>query len=157
MRKLREVDQKFNLDRTKQWLLGSLRLLRPGHYVRYLVLIFVTIAFGALILSAGSSTMPARILALYDFPNGDKAGHFLLFGLLAFLVNTGLAGRQVSLLNKRYLLGSVILTAIVTVEEFLQLFNEQRNFSFFDLAGAYLGIFIAGAVFSRIMKWSRRF
>ncbi len=24
---------------------------------------------------------------IYDFPNGDKVGHFLLFGLLSLLVN----------------------------------------------------------------------
>jgi hypothetical protein len=40
-----------------------------------------------IIVSANVGRFPRPLEYLYDFPGGDKAGHFILFGILSFLLN----------------------------------------------------------------------
>jgi VanZ family protein len=39
-----------------------------------------------LIWAANSGCLPAMATAIYEFPNGDKISHFVLYGLIAFLL-----------------------------------------------------------------------
>ena len=41
----------------------------------------------AIIIAADADQFPDVIKRLYQFPNGDKAGHFILFGILSFLLS----------------------------------------------------------------------
>ena len=47
----------------------------------------------AIIVLADQGRLPGIIAALYDFPNGDKVGHFFLMGGLSLLVNLALPAR----------------------------------------------------------------
>jgi hypothetical protein len=51
-------------------------------YISVFFLIFVI----AVIVLADNGNLPYSIRALYDFPNGDKIGHFILFGLFDFVL-----------------------------------------------------------------------
>jgi len=51
-------------------------------YISALFLVFVI----AVIILVDSGNLPYSIRAIYDFPNGDKVGHFILFGLLNFFI-----------------------------------------------------------------------
>lgn len=85
---------------------------------------------------------------IYLFPFGDKAGHFILFGILAFLVVlTTLRSRR--FLDPRLVAVSVtlILALLAAAEEYSQKFFALRTFSLLDLffswAGLVLGAWLA--------------
>jgi VanZ family protein len=77
-------------------------------------------------------------------PYFDKISHFLLMGIFSFLVNLVLKIRTVSFAKFRYLLGTLIVLTIVTIEEFSQIFVSGRSFDWGDLVADYLGIFLFG-------------
>lgn len=79
-----------------------------------------------------------------ETPYGDKAGHFLLMGLFALLINLALSCRRVRLWRFRPLLGSLLVVTIVTLEEFSQRYVRYRTFDLIDLAFDYTGIFLFG-------------
>ena len=81
-----------------------------------------------------------------SIPGGDKGGHFLLMGLLSFLLNTSLRCRAVNLRTRRVLLGSVIVSMAVTLEEVSQIFVQYRRFDLVDLLFDYLGIWVFGKI-----------
>ena len=96
--------------------------------------------------------MPGFIAVLYAFPYGDKVGHFLLIGGLAFLVNLSLSCRTIGLAKRNILLGSLVVAALVTVEEASQALFKTRNASLGDLGSSYLGIL----AFSRLAVLANR-
>lgn len=79
-----------------------------------------------------------------NIPYGDKLGHFLLMGGFSFLLNMVLSARTFRLWKFRYLLGSVIVLAVVTIEELSQMFVAGRTFDRSDLVFDFLGIFLFG-------------
>lgn len=79
-----------------------------------------------------------------NIPYGDKIGHFVLMGVFSFLVNLALENRNLQIGNFRYLLGSLIVSAIVTLEEISQIYIRVRSFDVTDLLADYLGIFLFG-------------
>ncbi|MEP6902396.1 MAG: VanZ family protein [Actinomycetota bacterium] len=79
-----------------------------------------------------------------NIPYGDKLGHFCLMGGFSFLLNLVLDARTVSAGKLNYLLGSLIVLVIVTLEEFSQIFISGRTFDWSDLFFDYLGIFLLG-------------
>jgi VanZ family protein len=79
---------------------------------------------------------------LRSIPGGDKYGHFLLMGSLAFLVNLSLSCRVVSIAGRRFLLGSLLVLVLITIEEFSQRFVPYRTFDLTDLLADYLGVFV---------------
>lgn len=83
-------------------------------------------------------------------PGGDKLGHFLLMGLLSFLVNTSLRCRTVGVRGRRLLLGSLLVAAVVAAEEFSQLFIRYRRFDLLDLLCDFLGVWLFGRAALRL-------
>jgi polysaccharide biosynthesis protein VpsQ len=79
-----------------------------------------------------------------NIPYGDKLGHFLLMGGFSFLLNLVLDAKTFRLWKFRYLLGSVIVLVIVTLEEISQMFVAGRSFDWGDLVVDFLGIFLLG-------------
>ncbi len=77
---------------------------------------------------------------------GDKLGHFVLMGFLSFFVNLVLQARTFGVGKVRYLLGSVIVLVLVTIEEFSQLFIRGRTFDWGDLIADSIGIIIFGEI-----------
>ena len=85
---------------------------------------------------------------VYSCPFGDKAGHFILLGILAFLVVlTTLRSRR--FLDPRLVAVSVtlFLAMLAAAEEYSQKFFALRTFSLLDLffswAGLVLGAWLA--------------
>lgn len=81
-----------------------------------------------------------------NIPYGDKLAHFFLMGFLSFLVNLLLNARTFGFGKLRYLLGSVIVLVLVTIEEFSQLFVRGRTFDWRDLVADFVGIIIFGEI-----------
>jgi VanZ family protein len=90
-----------------------------------------------------------------DIPYGDKLGHFILMGLLAFFVNILVNCEKIKLFQISFLKGSVIVFVIVTLEEFSQIFISNRSFDLMDLTFDYLGILVFGQLAWYLMQMKR--
>lgn len=76
-----------------------------------------------------------------QLPLGDKAGHFILYGILAFLVNLSLFHSMSSRNRlKITLVSGGILAVLIGLEEFSQQFFFRRSFDLVDLMFSYLGV-----------------
>lgn len=74
--------------------------------------------------------------------HGDKAGHFLLYGMLAFLVNLALNNRRIRLGGIRVLLGALLVGTFAILEEFTQIALPSRNFEWWDMVCDIAGIWL---------------
>jgi VanZ family protein len=104
------------------------------------LLFFLFICF--VIFSADTSRIPSWMYSIYHFPNGDKVGHFILYGIMAFLMN-------ISFPNWKYRVGSVtlpgggLLFAFFSIlEEISQSFFASRSSSLLDVTFSLLGILV---------------
>ena len=82
------------------------------------------------------------ILAFLNrIPFGDKAGHFLLYGILVLLINLSLFRALPSQSRIRItLISGIVLTVLIGLEEFSQQFFARRSFDLVDLTFSYLGV-----------------
>ena len=117
-------------------------------------IIVLTVLFSlvllAIVVAANTGMMPGFLYEIYTFPYGDKAGHFILTGLLSLLVNLSLRCRKTRLASRDFLLGSLLVGAVVTIEELSQVFFPTRNASLTDLLSSYLGIWLFGRLADRL-------
>ncbi len=91
--------------------------------------------------------------AIYDFPNGDKVGHFLLFGLLSLLVNLAVFEARPQVEKMRLAWGtSIVLALLIGAEELSQRWIASRTSSLLDLAASYLGVTIFACMAVVIQK-----
>ena len=105
------------------------------------ITILFTLFIIAVIISADTGTLPFLVGWLYNFQNGDKLGHFILYGILAFLLNKS----ALVLLPKRnplrlVLAVSLLLAILIGLEEWSQSLFPARTMSFVDLAASYAGV-----------------
>ena len=89
------------------------------------------------------------LYSIYDFPYGDKVGHFILYGILTFLIDLSLLrapaqGNGVTVIPSRRSVAvkvGLLLAFAITVEEFSQrYFSAHRTFDLIDLTASYLGV-----------------
>lgn len=96
-----------------------------------------------IVIAANLGLGPVYFPFMYSLPGLDKIGHFLLMGILAFLVNLVLDLKKIQLFRRDFLVGSLAVLLVVTLEEISQLFLVFRAFSLldliFDLGGILLG------------------
>jgi polysaccharide biosynthesis protein VpsQ len=78
---------------------------------------------------------------VYDIPFGDKAGHFILFGVLTLLINLAFF-RSLPLQGRKRVavITGLILALLIGLEEFSQRDFPNRTFSLGDLTASYLGV-----------------
>jgi hypothetical protein len=101
--------------------------------MKWLSVIFFLVV-GAIILAADHGRLPHFIYALYRFPGGDKVGHFVLMGILAFFVNMALPLRPADKPWRSLLIGSIVVAVAVSIEEASQGWFKTRSLSWADLA-----------------------
>lgn len=102
--------------------------------------VFFGLFIVVIILLADTSRL-GFLHAVYDVPFGDKAGHFILFGLLSFVVNLSVfEARPASDFRRSAIVTSLILALLMALEEFSQLWFPTRNFDLLDLTAGYLGV-----------------
>ena len=94
-----------------------------------------------IIVLADMGTLPHYLGVLNKIPYGDKAGHFLLYGILTLLIDLTLfrslphrSPRQVALST------GLILALLIGLEEFSQQYFSNRTFDLIDLLASYLGV-----------------
>ncbi len=113
--------------------------------IKIMTVCYVVLLAGIIFIADRKSTR-----YLLDFigniPYGDKLGHFFLMGFLSLLVNLVLKAKTIQFIKLRYLLGSVIVLIVVTIEEFSQIFVRGRTFDWGDLVADVAGIIIFGEI-----------
>ena len=78
---------------------------------------------------------------VYAFPYGDKAGHFILYGILSFLVNlTTLRSRPSPTSKRTAVFVTLLLALLIAAEEVSQKYFANRTFSIPDLMFGYVGV-----------------
>ena len=113
--------------------------------------IWLSVGFGSflLLIIALANSGFAFLGIVNRIPLGDKIGHFVLFGMLAFLVNKALECRTTNLLGKEVLVGCLGVLCFVVIEETSQIYFDSRTFDItdlmYDLVGIYVGGFVAVA------------
>ena len=113
--------------------------------LKWFTILFVLLLV-LIVIAADSRRMPIFVTALYDFPNGDKVGHFVLMGLLSLLVNLGVLSGTGRRTLRRAITTSLVVAGLVALEEFSQQFFPGRNSSWADLASSLAGIAVFGGL-----------
>lgn len=121
----------------KKWLL-------LGTLLFFLLIIVI-------IITADADQFPEFIKWLYQFPGGDKVGHFILFGILSFFVNES----ALTLFPKPdparlVLTVSLLLAILIGLEEWSQALFPARTMSLTDLLASYSGV----TLFALLAYWS---
>jgi VanZ family protein len=112
---------------------------------RMKILLIVYILVLAVIIFIASQKGTRYVLNFVgNIPYGDKLGHFLLMGGFSFLLNLVLNAKTFGVGKFNYLLGSLIVVVVVTLEELSQKFVAGRTFDWGDLVFDYFGIFVFG-------------
>ena len=109
--------------------------------MKWLALLFAL--FILLIIVLADAGMLARYVGfVYEIPWGDKAGHFILYGILALLLDLALFHARPTQSPKRLAVQcGLILALLIGIEEFSQRFFADRTFDLIDLTFSYLGVF----------------
>lgn len=89
---------------------------------------------------------------IYAIPGLDKVGHFFLMGVLSFLVNLLFKAKKTQIFSLNFLIGSLVVILVVTLEELSQLFLIYRAFSWLDLVFDLGGIFLGGRLASWLLR-----
>jgi hypothetical protein len=110
--------------------------------------IYIALIVSIIVIADGKTTYHWLNFAR-GWPYGDKISHFLLMGGLSFVVNWAMRCRRFSWWRFNVLRGSAIVTVLVALEEFSQLFIRYRTFDLTDLACDFAGIFL----FGRLACW----
>ena len=108
-------------------------------------LLFGTMLFSllivAIVIGANADAFPRQLERLIDFPGADKAGHFILFGILSFLINkSALSVFPNRIPIRLVLIVSLLLAIIVGLEEWSQSLFPARTMSLTDLLASYTGV-----------------
>ena len=78
---------------------------------------------------------------VYDFPDGDKVGHFILYGILTLLIDLALFHSLPPQRRRSVAVKCALLLAFaITAEEFSQQYFAKRTFDLIDLTASYLGV-----------------
>jgi polysaccharide biosynthesis protein VpsQ len=108
--------------------------------MKYISALFFVFCIAVIIL-ADNGSLPRPIRALYDFPNGDKLGHFILFGALTFFIIRAFLSSFPSKPRGWVALSvGLILALLIGLEEFSQKLFSTRSFDLIDLLASYAGI-----------------
>jgi len=105
---------------------------------------WLTILFGLFIILIIilADTGNLGILQLVNqIPLGDKAGHFILYGILILLIDLTFF-RSVPVQGRKRIavISGLVLALLIGLEEFSQQSFPNRTFSLSDLTASYLGV-----------------
>jgi VanZ family protein len=120
--------------------------------MKYISVLF-TIFIVFLIILADNGNIPSFIRSLYDFQNGDKLGHFILYGLLTFFITRTFLSSLPSKSRIWVTLSLGLTLALgIALEEWSQQFFSTRTFDLIDLSASYLGLMAGGWVAFKIKR-----
>lgn len=109
--------------------------------MKWLTILFA--AFIGLIIILADLGRLGIIYQVNRIPYADKAGHFILYGILALLINLSLFRWRPDRSRKWIaVISGLILVVLIGLEEFSQQNFSNRTFSLADLSASYLGVIV---------------
>lgn len=126
-------------------------LRRLFFHMKWLAILFAL--FIALIIILADTGNLGILGFINSIPYGDKAGHFILFGILTLLLDLTFL-RSLPNRDPKLVAVSIGLTLalVIGAEEYSQQFFHSRTFSLLDLAFSYLGVLFFSWVALRIKR-----
>jgi polysaccharide biosynthesis protein VpsQ len=108
--------------------------------MRWLAILF-TLFIILVIVLADAGVLVRYVGFIYEIPFGDKVGHFILYGILALLINLALFRSR----PDENRLGLTVkcgltLALLIGLEEYSQRYFASRTFDLIDLTFSYLGV-----------------
>ncbi len=112
-------------------------------FMKYVAILFTVFIILVIVLADRGQLGPIHFL--YDFPYGDKLGHFILYGLLNFFLTLAFL-RPLHRFDRKLVALSIglILALLIGAEEYSQKFFANRTFDLIDLLASYLGLIVGG-------------
>ena len=106
--------------------------------MKWLTILFAVFILLIIVL-ADTGTLSTLFIA--RIPYADKVGHFVLYGILALLINMTLF-RSLPNRSRKWIvvMSGLLLILIIGLEEFSQRYFAERTFSLADLTASYLGV-----------------
>lgn len=103
--------------------------------------LFFTLFILLVIVLADAGVLAQYVGFVYEVPWGDKAGHFILYGILALLLDLALfRARPDRSPGQLAVKCGLILALLIGLEEFSQQYFANRTFDLIDLTFSYLGV-----------------
>jgi VanZ family protein len=118
--------------------------------LKWLALVFTLFIIGVIILADEGLLGPIR--RFYAFPYGDKIGHFILYGLLALILNLFFLSRPHSDSKRLVLTVCLALMVLIGLEEWSQSRFPSRTLDPIDLLFGYAGVGIFSLLAYRIKR-----
>ncbi len=107
------------------------------------------VGFILLIIYLANTGQGAGLFRMFRrLPHGDKIGHFMLFGMLAFMANRALCFKTIAMGRFKVLVGSLWVILFAAVEELSQHYIETRSLDIFDFVADLAGVL----AFQRLSK-----
>ena len=117
---------------------------------------WLAVLFGLLVLAIIVLADLGRLgflYSVYDFPYGDKVGHFILYGTLTLLIDlTFFRTVPAASWRRTAVKAGLFLALLITVEEFSQQYFSSRTFDLVDLTASYLGVLFFSWLALRIKR-----
>ena len=108
--------------------------------MKWLAILF-TLFIILVIVLADAGVLAHYVGFVYAFPFGDKAGHFILYGILTLLINLALFRAYPDQNRIRLAVRcGLTLALLIGLEEFSQQYFSSRTFDLVDLTFSYLGV-----------------
>jgi hypothetical protein len=114
------------------------RRARMQSFLKWLAILFSLFILAVIFAADRGLLGPLR--GLYDFPHGDKAGHFLLYGLLSFLLILYILARPRPNPGQIVLITAGLLMILIALEELSQFVIPTRTMDFVDLMFSFAGV-----------------
>jgi polysaccharide biosynthesis protein VpsQ len=114
----------------------KIALFRYGQVLLFLLFLFYVI------VAADKGAIPPFIRAMYHFPHGDWVGHFVLYGILAWLAARAFQ-RRINLRGWTIPLSALFVILMAAIEELSQFWFPTRTPDLLDLTFGILGIIVA--------------
>lgn len=108
--------------------------------MKWLAILF-TLFILLVIVLADAGILAHYVGFVYRMPYGDKAGHFILYGILTLLLNLALFRSRPDQSRMRLAVRcGLTLALLIGLEEFSQQYFSNRTFDLVDLTFSYLGL-----------------
>jgi len=109
--------------------------------MKWIAIIFGLFIVGIIILA--NMGMLRMLGFINEIPNGDKIGHFILYGVLTLLIDLAFIRSRPDLSpNLIVLRVAFVLALLIGLEEYSQKFIPSRTFSLVDLVYGYVGVIL---------------
>jgi VanZ family protein len=114
--------------------------------MKTLFILFLLLVIIPTIVLADLGRLPGFLAAIYAFPDGDKVGHFVLYGILAFLLVSVVPIKKDHRPWRIPLLSCILLVVFIGVEEISQVLLASRSADLIDFICSVLGVVVFGCM-----------